>query len=149
MTYKWGTRSLEILQHALMHRKVYSFMDDVLRVSTVDFSVIDGVRKQSEQVKMFQDGLSELDGIMQKSDHQPNKFDDGLARAIDCIPVYDGDIWDDSDVSALCAWSEFFRAILRVDRLWKMRGLDVGLELGWTYNIKKGRDYPHISFKKL
>ena len=149
--FRWGNRSLGYLDDERMHPLVRSFMNDVLDESTVDASVIDGARDKSDQAAMFKAKRSELDGVAGLSDHQVEKYEDGLARAIDVIPVMPKglNVWlvEGSEVAAI--WAELFRAILRVDRLWKSRGIDVGLELGWTYDIGGGRDYPHCSFKQM
>tara|TARA_R110000824_G_scaffold91480_3_gene222660 strand:+ start:3542 stop:3997 length:456 start_codon:yes stop_codon:yes gene_type:complete len=148
--YNYGARSLAYLTNENLHPKIYKFMIDVLSESKHDISIIDGIRTEETQGNLFELGLTELDGINELSDHQIEKYPDNLGRAIDCIPYVNGfDIWSVESPIVSDIWAEFFRALLRVDRLWKQRGVDVGLELGWTYNIGGGRDYPHIGFKKL
>ena len=149
--FKYGKGSLGYLDDTQLHPQIKIFMIEVLSISTVDISIIDGARNAETQRVHFDKGNSELDGTLKMSDHQIEKYvEDNLGRAIDCIPYVKGvDIWDVRDLTVSWVWCELFRALLRVDRLWKLKGIDVGLELGWTYDINGGRDYPHVSFKKL
>jgi len=149
--YNFGKGSLSYLDNPQLHPQIKVFMSDVLNISKVDISIIDGVRNVEQQQILFIKGVTELDGINELSDHQLEKYDDNLGRAIDVIPYVKGvNIWDVDDPKISNLWCELFRAILRVDRIWKQyHNIDVGLELGWTYDISGVRDYPHISFKKL
>jgi len=149
--YNFGEGSLSYLDNPQLHPQIKIFMSEVLNISKVDISIIDGVRNVEQQQILFLKGVTELDGINELSDHQLEKYDDNLGRAIDVIPYVKGvNIWDVDNHKINLLWSELFRAILRVDRIWKQyHNIDVGLELGWTYDIGGGRDYPHISFKKL
>ena len=147
--FKWGTKSLNFLT-TRMHPTVKDFMDNVLKVSQVDISVIDGARDKYMQRQLFIDKKSELDGVNLISYHQVEKYSDNLARAIDVIPSSKTlNVWDVDKPEVSYLWLELYRALLRVDFEWKQRGIDVGLELGLAYNIAGGRDYPHISFTKI
>ena len=149
--YNFGKGSLSYLDNPQLHPQIKVFMSEVLKISKVDISVIDGVRNAEQQQILFLKGVTELDGINELSDHQLEKYDDNLGHAIDVIPYVKGvNIWDVDNHKINLLWSELFRVVLRVDRIWKQyHNIDVGLELGWTYDIGGGRDYPHISFKKL
>ena len=149
--FVFGKGSLVYLDNPQLHPQIKVFMTEVLKISKVDISVIDGVRNAEQQQILFLKGVTELDGIDELSDHQLEKYDDNLGRAIDVIPYVKGvNIWNVDDPKISNLWCEIYRAILRVDRIWKQyHNIDVGLELGWTYDISGGRDYPHISFKKL
>ena len=148
--YKWGSRSLSHLDDPRMHPGVKKFMTEVLFESTVDLTAIDGARDADDQAKMFKGKKSSLDGVKRLSDHQIEKYPDNLCRAVDVIPACGKrNVWNVDEPYVAQIWSEYFRAMYRVDRLWKDKGVDVGLELGWTYDIHGGRDYPHASFKKL
>jgi peptidoglycan L-alanyl-D-glutamate endopeptidase CwlK len=132
--YKFGRRSREKLEGTQEIVKVLA--RKALKYTTVDFSVIDGRRTQTEQKAMFDAGKSELDGSMKISDHQT-----GLA--IDVIPVIDKSVWDVKDSEVAAAWLELYRAFMRA-----AMKLGVELEFGVGYNIgSEGRDYPHISIK--
>lgn len=148
--FKYGNGSLKYLDDKRLHPDIKYFMEDVLKESVVDISIIDGARTLYDQQVLFDKNVTELDGTNEQSDHQIEKYADHLGRAVDAIPAVKGvDIWDYKNLETVNAWSELFRAILRVDRLWKQKNIDVGLELGWTYNIGNIYDYPHISFKKI
>ena len=150
--HKYGKRSLSYLNNKKLHPSIKVFMVQVLRETKYDISVIRGASTAEEQKDLYILGKTMLDGENNLSDHQPIKFADNKGRAIDFMPYMPDlalDIWDVNNHVVANIWCECFRAILRVDRLWKNKGIDVGLELGWTYNINGGRDYPHIGFTKL
>ena len=133
--FKFGTRSQEKL--LMVEDEIQKLCDLALRETTVDFSIIDGFRTVEDQQEMFNKGVSNLDGINKKSAHQS-----GLA--IDVIPYVKGiDIWDADNLEAKAAWFEVHRAFLRAARL-----LKYNIELGVSYNIGGGRDYPHIQINK-
>ena len=149
--FKWGSRSLGYLDDIRLEPTIKVFMTEALKESTVDITIIDGARTKVTQNAEYRKGTTWLDGINDLSDHQIEKYEDMLGRAVDVIPAVPKgrNLWDTSDDVVNVAWTELFRAVLRVDRLWKLKGVDVGLELGWTYNMKSGRDYPHIGFKLI
>ncbi len=149
--YFYGQKSKSFLTKN-MHKMIFVFMDEVIKDSIYDISIIDGARDVNMQNKLFKKNKTELDGVKNLSDHQVEKYGDNLGRAIDFIPYIPTNklnIWDTTNPDVHMIWSECFRSILRIDRLWKEKGIDVGLELGFTYNIGSGRDYPHVSFKRL
>lgn len=151
--YKFGDRSLSYLDDPSLHPQIKVFMTDVLSVCKYDISIIDGTRNAETQQEMFDKGASELDGTFKMSDHQIEKYQDNLGRAIDVIPyipkIKFATVWDVGNPTIAMIWSELYRAILRIDRLWKQKGIDAGIEFGWTYDINGGRDYPHIGFTRL
>lgn len=132
--YKFGKNSKKKLTGVLP--KVQELAKRALKYSTVDFSVIDGLRSAAEQRAMYDKGASELDGTMKISDHQ-------TGCAIDVVPYVKGmDIWDVKDPVVAATWLEIYRAFGRA-----AMKLGIQLELGLYYNIGGGRDYPHISVK--
>jgi len=134
--FKFGKKSKEKLDG--VDERVKRLCEKALKYSTVDFSVIDGLRTQSEQKAMFDKGASELDGQMFVSDHQ-------LGLAIDVIPYVDGlDPWDVDNVDVKLAYMEMYRAFMRASMK-----LGMLLEFGFGYNIGGGRDWPHISVKQM
>jgi len=134
--FKFGKRSREKLDG--VDERVKRLCEKALKYSTVDFSVIDGLRTQSEQKAMFDKGVSELDGQMFVSDHQ-------LGLAIDVIPYVDGlDPWDVDNDQVKLAYMEMYRAFMRASMK-----LGMLLEFGFGYNIGGGRDMPHISVKQM
>jgi len=134
--FKFGTGSLDNLDG--VDDRVIMLCKKALKYSTVDFSVIDGLRTQSEQKALFDAKKSELDGMMLTSDHQ-------LGLAIDVVPYIKGmDVWDVKDPEVAAAWLELYRAFMRA-----AMKLNMVLEFGVGYNIAGGRDYPHISVKQM
>ena len=131
--YVFGRRSKENLKGV---NPIMVKVEDALRYSTVDFSVIDGLRTTQEQQELYKAGVTELDGLVKKSAHQSG-------NAVDVIPyVEDMDIWDVNSPEVSKLWLEVGRAMLRS----AMKN-GVCLEWGVAYNIGGGRDYPHFELK--
>ena len=113
-----------------------------LEISDYDFGIIDGYRTEDEQLKVFLNGKSEVDGNKVISAHQ-------LGLAVDVLPAvrdHSGhklNMWNYDDPKVKCVWYEVHRAFLRAGRL-----LDLHIELGLTYNISGSFDYPHIQINK-
>lgn len=120
---------------------VVSVAVTALKVSTVDFGVIDGYRLTEDQIALYKEKRTTLDGINKKSDHQSG-------YAIDVIPVVrdeDGNKLNPFDVDNIVvrlAWMELYRAFMRAGM--KHKAI---IEFGFGYNVSGGRDYPHISIK--
>lgn len=134
--YHWGKSSQTNLIG--VEPDVIKLCNKALEISDYDFSIIDGLRTTEDQQKVFNDKKSELDGIIKKSFHQS-----GLA--VDVLPyVRDRsglkmNMWNVNDPKVRLVWYEVHRAFLRAARLLKLN-----IELGLTYNIGGGYDYPHI-----
>jgi len=113
-----------------------------LQISEYDFSIIDGFRTVKQQKMLYDRGVTECDGTIEMSAHQS-----GLA--IDVFPYVrdrNGGImnmWNYDDPKVKLVWYEIHRAFLRAGRL-----LGLNIELGLTYNIDGGYDYPHIEINK-
>jgi len=144
--FSFGTKSKAKLYgddtHPGVHPDVAAMCEKALDISRYDFSIIDGVRTAEEQKKMYDDGVSELDGVNKISDHQRR-------LAIDVYPLarVDGkrvNMYDIRDQFVVSVWLEIYRSFLRAARL---KGLV--LELGLTYDMRSptSHDWPHISIK--
>jgi len=127
--------------HPPVHPDIIKLANKALKYSTVDFSVIDGVRTSVEQRAMFDKGNSELDGVHKISDHQRR-------MAIDFLPIVHSpsgiklNPYDVKNPLIVGAWLEVFRAFMRASFK-----LGLVLEFGVGYNIGSGRDYAHLSIK--
>jgi len=121
--------------------QVSELCETALAYSTVDFSVIDGFRLVDDQIKVYTEGNSELDGVTKLSDHQ-------YGMAVDVLPVVRDsrgnrlDAFDTSIKEVRLAWLELYRAFMRA-----AFKLGLCLEFGFGYNIHGGRDWPHITIK--
>lgn len=134
MAFKYGKRSRENLDGVSPDVKALANL--ALEYSKIDMSIIDGFRTSKQQKKLFDKGLSELDGSNGISDHQTR-------MAIDFIPYVKGlDIWNVSEPEVAQVWLECYRGWLRA-----AMKLNLALEFGLGYDINGGRDYPHISVK--
>jgi peptidoglycan L-alanyl-D-glutamate endopeptidase CwlK len=138
--FKFGTGSIRNLKDVTPIMQ--ELCERALRESDVDFSIICGFRNKEEQMELYSEGLSELDGTINISAHQ-------LGYAVDILPyVIDNngsvlDCWNYNNPKVRVAWLEVYRAFLREARL-----MSIDLELGLTYNINEGYDYPHIEIKE-
>lgn len=83
--YKFGKRS--ILHYNTLHKDLQLILDELIKI--YDVSVIEGVRSEDRQTKLFIEGKSQLDGVVKKSKHQANK--DGVSMAVDILPYYKGE----------------------------------------------------------
>lgn len=135
--YTFGTKSKQYLYNPQIKDEVRTLCKMALEFSTIDFSIIDGFRSAKEQNELYKKGKTELDGFQLLSPHQS-----GLA--VDVFPyVPTLDCWDVANPQVAFVWLEIYRAFLRAARI-----LNLNLELGVSYNIGNGRDYPHIQINK-
>lgn len=133
--FTFGGRSRDNLSSIKFTMKKVCIL--ALRYSTVDFTVIDGMRTTEEQQKLFKAGATELDGVHKKSAHQSGE-------AVDIIPVVPGrNVWDVEDPVVAAAWLEVGRAMLRAGMK-----CNENIEWGIAYDIGGGRDYPHFQIKR-
>ena len=84
LMYKFGNSSKQRL--ATCHPDIVTIMNEVIKV--FDFSVLEGLRSDEQQIEYFKTGKSHLDGIKRKSKHQDDGS--GLSRAIDIMPYAKG-----------------------------------------------------------
>jgi len=82
--YKFGPTSQERLKTC--HQDLQLILNTVIKI--YDFSVLEGIRSDNRQLKLFNEGKSTLDGIEHKSKHQANK--DNVSMAVDIMPYYKG-----------------------------------------------------------
>jgi len=56
-------------------------------VKRSDCTILEGARSDARQAELFRQGKSKIDGVKQRSKHQPGN--DGLSRAVDvaCYPI--------------------------------------------------------------
>lgn len=111
-----------------VNHKLIAIVGYALGISKIDFFVNEGLRTAEKQQEYYKKGLSQLDGIKKKSNHQ-------LGRAIDVYYVG----WSNKDKSNDPRWEEligFFRVAA------KNLGIKVifGYDWGW--------DKPHIELVK-
>lgn len=94
----FGSRSLRNLEN--VHPDLVTLCQSVIRY--YDFAVICGYRTVGEQKRMFAEGKSKLDGVINRSKHQ-----DEPSLAVDLLPwpadLHGVNIWQDSKRWAMFA----------------------------------------------
>ena len=82
--YKFGKTSKERLETC--HIDIQTILNELIKI--FDFSVLEGIRSEERQQKLFSEGKSELDGIQKKSKHQGKKDKNGnlVSYAVDIMP---------------------------------------------------------------
>ncbi len=132
--YKKGKRTIRMLSMA--HSDFTLLVDEVLK--HIDIGVYESSRTLSKQMRMYRQGLSQIDGIKQKSKHQIDK-ENPLSRAIDCYPYEKGhNSFDESDKSKLMFYEmnwHFYRASVK---------LGIPIRQGFLWSFK---DMPHQELK--
>lgn len=79
MTYQFGHASLEKLETC--SPKLIVLMNEVIRVTPIDFTILEGYRSVKRQQHLFRQGASKIDGVTQKGKH--NHYP---SQAIDIAP---------------------------------------------------------------
>lgn len=83
MSYKFGKRSEA--QLATCHTDLQLIMRESLKVSPIDFGIVEGHRSVQDQQKYFKAGKSKIDGIKTKSKHNVSP-----SEACDLVVVVPG-----------------------------------------------------------
>lgn len=99
----------------------------VLGISEVDFFVNEGVRSTEKQRRLYKQGKSKCDGVLNISKHQEGK-------AIDIYYVG----WKNTDSPNDVRWAKLIKTF-------KFAGKKLGLKLEFGYDW--GWDKPHIELK--
>jgi len=125
--YKFGSRSKRCL-NTVDHR-LRELCDEVIK--HYDFSVIEGYRSVTRQKIMFDKGLSKIDGISRKGNHNFTP-----SRAMDLIPYKRGhNPFDGSEKSELMFY--------RLNREFQRASRKLGIPITWGGTWNNPRDYPH------
>lgn len=126
--YKFSQRSINNLKD--VDSRLVKLCQSVL--DEFDFVVIEGHRSLEKQMKCFEKGTSQIDGITKKSKH--NYFP---SLAIDCIPYKKGhNPFDGSKES-----DKMFDDMAKV---FKRKARELNLELVWGGDWKTLVDKPHF-----
>ncbi len=133
---KFGKRSLDSLNG--VHPKLVLIMQEAIKDTPIDFTVIEGVRTVKRQQELYAQGRTKsgaivtyADGLTNKSNHQPKS--DGYGHAVDIYPFINGKI-DFNNVGALKKISDHIKAVAR----------DLKLSITWGGDWKKPFDPPHF-----
>lgn len=144
-----SARSARVIQELVLPLKVVL----LVAIKHIDFSLVQGARPLGEQVRLFDNGQSELDGITQISKHQvwtseelPNGYTEARPKAwaVDILPapytLHGIKAYDDRP-----RFTQYAGFILGI-------GANMGIELRWggdwngdfSYHDQKFHDLPHL-----
>ena len=126
--YKLGERSLKRLEG--VHPDLVLVVKRAIERTTIDFTVVEGVRSLEQQKQNVAKGVSQT----MNSKHLLQK--DGFAHAVDLAPLVDGKIpWDD--------WNAF----KQVAEAMKMSAVELNVRLTWGGDWKTLKDGPHFQIE--
>ena len=132
--YNLGRRSLSRLKG--VHPLLSATICLGIKKSTVDFTIIEGVRSKDRQKELFAQGRTKPGKIVTwtlNSNHIPKS--DGFGHAVDIAPWVDGAIdWN--------TW-EYFE---RIRDAIVSASFDIGCEIEWGGDWKR-KDGPHFELK--
>jgi peptidoglycan L-alanyl-D-glutamate endopeptidase CwlK len=127
--YALSQRSLSRLEG--VHPDLVRVVKRAITMTRVDFSVLEGVRTEERQLKLFEAGAS----TTMRSRHIPKKKEDGgtgLAHAVDLGAYVDGETrWD---------WPLYDQ----IGNAMKMAALEEDVKIEWGGDWKSFRDGPHF-----
>lgn len=127
MTFVLGKRSIENLKG--VHPDLVKVVELAITLTSIDFTVIDGLRTAEEQAQLFAKGASRT----LNSKHLKQK--DGYAHAVDvCVIIAGRARWDVHLYEEVA--HAFFQAATK---------LNVAIEWGGAW--RNFKDYPHFQLK--
>ena len=126
MSFKLSTRSIRRLEG--VHPKLVAVVWRAIEVTTVDFSVVEGVRTIAAQKRYFQLGKSKT----MRSRHIPSSNACDMACAVDLAPWINGTI----------SWEP--EAFTPVADAMKASAYQLGIPLTWGGDWAKFVDCPHF-----
>lgn len=137
MTYSLGKRSLRRLEG--VHPDLIKVVHRAIGATTVDFSVLEGIRTMERQRKLFQAGAS----TTLNSRHLPKISRDPafiklgpLGHAVDLGAWVDGEVrWD---------WPLYYM----IANAMKMAAMEEGITVVWGGDWKTFKDGPHYQLPR-
>jgi peptidoglycan L-alanyl-D-glutamate endopeptidase CwlK len=144
---KFGARSLNTLKG--IHPDLIKVMQEAIKDSPVDFTITDGIRTVKQQQALYAQGrtkpgpnVTNVDGVIQKSNHQPKS--DGFGYAVDLYPYINGAIDFNDNGKNLPVIAAHIKATA------KCLGINIGWGGDWkaTKTKPKGWDKPHFELLK-
>lgn len=131
-----------------MHPDLVRVINEAIKDSPVDFTVVEGVRTVERQKELYAYGrtvmvrdhakariVTHSDGVIKKSNHQPKK--DGFGYAVDIYPFVGGRV----DV-------EDGKSLLRIGHHIVATGKRLGINVQWGQDWKTFVDPPHFELIK-
>jgi peptidoglycan L-alanyl-D-glutamate endopeptidase CwlK len=119
-----------------VHHKLVAVVAYALAISEIDFFVNEGLRTLEKQQEYYNKGLSQLDGIKKRGNHQDNPNTPDIdARAVDVYYVG----WKNTDSQKDKRW-------LKLKEAFEIAAHQLGVKLVFGYDW--GWDNPHIELDK-
>ena len=123
-----------------VHQKLVKVIEEAIKDTPIDFSVISGVRTTEEQKALYAQGrtkpgsiVTKADGVKNKSNHQVKA--DGLGHAVDICPYVNGKLdWNNMN--------NFKLITTHIKDVAKCLGVDISCGIDWKF-----LDAPHIELK--
>ena len=120
-----------------VHPNLVKVIEEAIKDTPIDFSVISGVRTTAEQKALYAQGrttkgaiVTNADGVKAKSNHQIKA--DGFGHAIDFVPFVNGKVdWNTE--------SNFRTVANHIVATGKSLGINVESGMNWRF-----KDLPHI-----
>ncbi len=125
MTFKFSATSVKRMDG--VNARLVDVAEFALELSPIDFGIpeLGGLRNADEQLLLFFNGKSQLDGTKKRSNHQSGK-------ALDVFAYVDGKAsWDENHLTTVAA------AMLEA-------ASQLGVKLSWGGHWKNFRDMPHF-----
>lgn len=130
MSFKFGAKSLKLLNNAKLHPKLRHLMNEAIKTSPIDFTIIETVRTIEQQRINVAKGVSKT----MKSRHIPSTNKSGLCEAIDIAPYPIN--WN--NIKMFVVLSQHIKRIAQ--------NLHINITYGGDW--KTFKDYPHYELKK-
>ena len=125
MTFKFSATSVKRM--AGVNAKLVDVAELALELSPIDFGIpeLGGLRSADQQLLLFLNGKSQLDGTQKRSNHQSG-------NALDVFAYVDGKAsWDENHLTTVAA------AMLEA-------ASQLGVKLSWGGHWKNFKDMPHF-----
>ena len=136
--FSFGKRSEERL--VTTHEDIQKVMRKAIQFT--DFSIVEGLRSAETQNKYYNEGHSQLDGIVKLSWHQ-DRFNDGKSRAVDIAPYRNGIVWHDEKL-----WRSLAKIVFRETQFLIAKG-ELTHYIEWGGLWRNFLDRPHWQIKSL
>lgn len=130
MSFKFGAKSLKLLNNAKLHPKLRYLMNEAIKTSPIDFTVIETVRTIEQQKINVAKGVSKT----MKSRHIPSTNKSGLCEAIDVAPYP-------------INWKDINRFI-KLSQHIKLVAKQLNISIVWGGDFKGFFDASHYELKK-
>jgi peptidoglycan L-alanyl-D-glutamate endopeptidase CwlK len=128
MTFKLGTRSMQRLDK--VHPDLVTVVKRAIEISSVDFTVLEGLRDFKRQQLLVKQGASTTLNSM----HLANK--DGLSRAVDLGAYVGGSVrWD---------WPLYYHIAAAM----KLAANELGIPIVWGGDWRTFKDGPHFELDR-